>query len=62
MVLYYEQLIKGYVCQRHRKKFKIHCKDFNAIYVKGDKRNSKYTVRAVMLCMLKVLKKTQNTM
>ena len=32
------------------------------IHVKGVKRSSKYTVRAVMLCMLKVLKETQNTL
>ena len=62
MVLYYKQLIKGYVCQRCQKKLKIHCKGCNAMYVKGVKRSSKYTVRVVMLCMLKVLKETQNTL
>ena len=31
------------------------------MYVKGVKRSSKYTVKAVMLYMQKVLKETQNT-
>ena len=47
--LYYEQLIKGYVCQRCRKKLKIHCNGCTAMYVEGVERSSKYTVRAVML-------------
>ena len=61
-VRYYEQLIKGYVCQRCQKKLKIHCKDCNAMYAKGVKRSSKYTVRSVMLCMSKVSKEAQNTL
>ena len=32
------------------------------MYVQGGERDSKYTIRAVMLCMLKVLKEAQNTM
>ena len=48
-VLYYEQLIKGYVCRRCQKKLKIHCKGCDAKYVKGVKRDSKHTVRVVML-------------
>ena len=32
------------------------------MYVEGVKRSSKYTVTAVMLCMLKVSKETQNTL
>ena len=32
------------------------------MYVEGVERDSKYTVRAVMLCMSKVLKKTQDTL
>ena len=32
------------------------------VYDKGVKRDSKYTIRAVMLCMLKVLKEAQNTL
>ena len=31
-------------------------------YVEGVKRDSKYTIRAVMLCMLRVLKEVQNTL
>ena len=33
----------------------------NAMYAKGVERDSKYTVRVVMLCILKVLKEIQNT-
>ena len=32
------------------------------MYVEGVERDSKYTIRAVMLCMLKVSKETQNTL
>ena len=45
-VLYYEQLIKGLLYQRCWKKLKINCKGCNATYVKGVKRDSKYTIRA----------------
>ena len=31
-------------------------------YVKGVKRDSKYTIRAVILCMLRVLKEVQNAL
>ena len=31
-------------------------------YVKGVKRDSKYTIRAIMLCMSKVSKEAQNTL
>ena len=34
----------------------------NAMYVKGVKSSSKYTIRTVMLCMLKVLKEAQYTL
>ena len=43
-VLYYEQLIKGYVCWRCQKKLKIHYKGCNAMYAEGVKRDSKYTI------------------
>ena len=33
-----------------------------AVYVEDVERSSKYFVKAVMLCMLKVLKETQNTL
>ena len=32
------------------------------MYVEGAKRDSKYTVRAVMLCMSKVLTEAENTL
>ena len=37
---------------------------YNAMYshIKGVKRSSKYTVRVVMLCLLKVSKEAQNTL
>ena len=35
-------------------------KGCNALYVKGVKSNSMYTIRAVMVCMLKVSKEVQN--
>ena len=44
------------------KKFRLHYKGCNAVYVKGVERSSKYTIRAVMLCMSKVLKEAQNTL
>ena len=59
-VLNYEQLIKGYVCQRCWKKLNIHFTGHYAIYVKGVKSILIYTIRAVMLCMLKVTKEVQN--
>ena len=43
-------------------KLKIHCKGCNAMYVEGGKRSSQCTVRAVMLCMLKVSKEAHNTL
>ena len=33
---------------------------YNALYVKGVESSSIYTIRAVMLCMLKVSKEAQN--
>ena len=44
------------------KKLKIHYKGCNAVHVKGVQRSSKYTIRAVMPCMLKVSKGVQNTL
>ena len=35
-------------------------KGSNAMYVEGVKSSSIYTIRAVMLCMLKVSKEVQN--
>ena len=43
--------VDSFICQRCRKRLKIHNKGCNAMYVKGVKRSSIYTVRAVMLCM-----------
>ena len=37
-------------------------KGSNAMYVKGVESSSIYTIKAVMLCMLKVLKEVQNTL
>ena len=37
-------------------------KGSNAMYVKGVKSSSIYTIRTVMLCMLKVLKEVQNSL
>ena len=62
-VLYYEQRIKGYVCQRCQRCQILYCamnKGSNVMYVKGVKSSSIYTIRAVILCMSKVLKEVQN--
>ena len=37
-------------------------KGSNAMYVKGVESSSIYTIRTVMLCMLKVLKEVQNSL
>ena len=34
----------------------------NVTHVEGVKSSSRYTIRAVMLCMLKVLKEVQNSL